>query len=139
VASAALEKYRSSFRPSEALDRPYAMVCVLVIAADTDEAGQYLLTSLRLAMLGCPRGHVGPLRSPVQSFEAVSTEEERTALARFAPLAVVGSRRKVFNELDRLITHTAADELMVLTPVYDQAARNRSFQILTEYDGFALG
>jgi luciferase family oxidoreductase group 1 len=139
VAGAALEKYRSSFSPSEALDRPHVMVCVFVIAADTDEAGQHLLTSLQLSMLGRLRGHMGPLQRPVRSLEAVSTEEERTALARIVPLAVVGSRRKVFNELDRLITHTAADELMVLTLVYDQAARNRSFEILTEYDGFALG
>jgi alkanesulfonate monooxygenase SsuD/methylene tetrahydromethanopterin reductase-like flavin-dependent oxidoreductase (luciferase family) len=82
---------------------------------------------------------MGPLQRPVRSLEAVSTEEERAALARLVPLVVVGSRRKVFNELERLITHTAADELMVLTLVYDQAARNRSFEILTEYDGFALG
>jgi luciferase family oxidoreductase group 1 len=139
VAPAALRQYRSSFRLSEALDRPHVMVCVFVIAADTDEMGQYLLTSLQLAMLGRLRGHMGPLQRPVQSLEAVSTEEERTALARFVPLAVVGSRRRVFEELDRLITHTAADELMVLTLVYDQAARDRSFQILTEYGGFALG
>jgi luciferase family oxidoreductase group 1 len=139
VAPAALRQYRSSFRLSEALDRPHVMVCVFVIAADTDEMGQYLLTSLQLAMLGRLRGHMGPLQRPVQSLEAVSTEEERTALARFVPLAVVGSRRRVFEELDRLIAHTAADELMVLTLVYDQAARDRSFQILTEYGGFALG
>jgi luciferase family oxidoreductase group 1 len=136
--AAALEKYRSSFRPSEALDRPHAMVCVLVIAADTDEIGQYLLTSLKLTMLGRLRGHMGPLPRPVPSLEAVSTAEERAALARLVPLAVVGSRKKVFEELDRLIAHTAADELMVLTLVYDQAARYRSFQILASYDGFAL-
>ena len=136
--AAALEKYRSSFRPSGALSRPHVMVCVFVIAADEEETGQYLLTSLQLAMLGRLRGQMGPLQRPVQSLEGVSTEEERTALARLVPLAVVGSRKKVFEELDRLIAHTAADELMVLTLVYDQAARYRSFQILAEYDGFAL-
>ena len=33
----ALEIYRDEFRPSEALDEPYAMPCVNVFAADTDD------------------------------------------------------------------------------------------------------
>jgi alkanesulfonate monooxygenase SsuD/methylene tetrahydromethanopterin reductase-like flavin-dependent oxidoreductase (luciferase family) len=74
----------------------------------------------------------------VRDLHAVTTEEERAVLAQMLPLVLAGSRRKVFEELDRLIAHTAADELMVLTLVYDQAARQRSFQILAEYGGFAL-
>jgi luciferase family oxidoreductase group 1 len=139
VTSSALEKYRSSFRSSDVLDRPHVMVCVFVIAADTDETAEYLETSLQLMMLRRVRGTTGPLQRPVQNLESVTTEEERAAVAKMLPLAVVGSRRKVFHELERLIAHTAADELMVLTIVHDQTARHRSFQILAEYDGFALG
>ena len=139
AASAALEKYRSNFRSSDVLDRPYVMVCVFVIAADTDEMAQYLMTSLQLMILRRVRGTMGPLQRPVQNLESVTTEEERAALAQMLPLAVVGSRKKVFDELGRLVAHTAPDELMVLTIVHDQAARHRSFEILTEYDGFALG
>ena len=139
AASAALETYRSNFRSSDVLDRPHVMVCVFVIAADTDETAQYLLTSLQLMILRRVRGTVGPLQRPVQNLESMTTEEESVALAKMLPLAVVGSRRKVFNELERLVAHTAADELMVLTVVHDQAARHHSFQILAEYDGFVLG
>jgi luciferase family oxidoreductase group 1 len=139
AAIAALEKYRSDFCSSDVLDRPHVMVCALVIAADTDEMAQYLMTSLQLMLLRRVRGTRGPLQRPVDDLKSVTTEEERAALAQMLPLAVVGSRRKVFEELKQLIAHTAADELMVLTIVYDQAARHRSFQILAEYDGFALG
>ena len=41
----ALELYRSSFRPSERLDAPYAIVCVAVVCADTDEQAQWLAGS----------------------------------------------------------------------------------------------
>jgi alkanesulfonate monooxygenase SsuD/methylene tetrahydromethanopterin reductase-like flavin-dependent oxidoreductase (luciferase family) len=85
------------------------------------------------------RGKLGPLRRPVRSLEAVSTPEERTALERFLPLAVVGARQKVYDKLDTLIAETAADELIVLTLIHDQAARHRSFEILAEHGAFALG
>jgi luciferase family oxidoreductase group 1 len=139
LAGPALEGYRSNFRPSDSLQRPYAMICVFVIAADTDEAAQYLLTSLQITMLERLRGKPGPLKRPVQSFHTVTTEEGRALAARLIPLAVVGSGATVCGELDRLIAETAADELIVLTLVYDQAARQRSFEILAEHKAFALG
>jgi luciferase family oxidoreductase group 1 len=139
VAGPALEAYRSNFRPSDALDRPYAMICVIVIAADSDETAEYLLTSLKLTMLERLRGQPGPLQRPVRSLEAVSTPEERRALERFIPLAVVGAREKVFGKLDALISVTEADELIVLTLMHDQAARHRSFELLAKHSAFALG
>jgi luciferase family oxidoreductase group 1 len=135
----ALESYRANFRPSDALDRPYAMVCALVIAADTDDTARFLLSSLQLTMIERLRGKLGPLRRPVQSLDEVSTPEERTALERFLPLAIVGDRQKVFDRLDALIAETAADELIVLTLIHDQDARHRSFEILAEHGAFALG
>jgi luciferase family oxidoreductase group 1 len=138
VTGSALETYRSSFQPSDALDRPHVMVCVLAIVADTDDMARYLMTSLQFWLLRRIRETVGPLQRPVQDLDAVTTQEERSALAMMLPPTLAGARNKVFGELDRLIADTAADELMVLTLVYDQAARYRSFQILAEYDGFAL-
>jgi alkanesulfonate monooxygenase SsuD/methylene tetrahydromethanopterin reductase-like flavin-dependent oxidoreductase (luciferase family) len=115
------------------------MICALVIAADTDEMAQYHFSSLQITMIERVRGHMGPLRRPVPSLDSVSTPDERKALERFLPHVVVGSRARVFGELDRLISETAADELIALTLVHDQVARHRSFEILAEHDAFALG
>jgi luciferase family oxidoreductase group 1 len=139
VVGPALESYRSNFRPSEALERPYAMICAFVIAADTDEMARHHFSSLQITMIERVRGNMGPLRRPVSSLDSVSTPDERKALERFLPLAVVGSRAKVFAELDRLIAETTADELIVLTLVHDQDVRQRSFEILAQHDAFALG
>jgi luciferase family oxidoreductase group 1 len=136
---AALEKYRFDFRPSDTLKCPYAMISVLVIAADTDDTAKYLFSSTQITLIECVRGKFLPLQRPVRSLEAVSTEKERSVLERFLPLAIVGSREKVYRELDRLIAETAADELMVLTPIYDQTARFRSFEILAQHEAFVLG
>src|SRR6202040_4426360 len=43
----ALEIYRRHFKPSEQLDKPYAMVAANIIAADTDAEARHLFTSLQ--------------------------------------------------------------------------------------------
>lgn len=138
LVASALENYRLHFRPSNALDRPYTMVSVFVIAADTDDMARYLFSSVQFTLIECVRGNSLTLQRPIPSLEAVSTEKERLFLKRFLPLAIVGSRESVFQELDRVLAETAADELMVLTPVYDQTARYHSFEILTEHSAFAF-
>lgn len=135
----ALAAYRANFRPSLALDRPYAVVCAIVITADTDETARYLLTSLQLTVLDGLRGQWGPLRRPVQDLDAVTTDEHRAIVAKGIKRAFVGSPAKVCPELDGLIAETGADELMVLTLVYDQAARRHSFELLAQHGAFALG
>jgi luciferase family oxidoreductase group 1 len=142
LASEALLAYRSNFQPSGQLDRPYAAICVIIVAADDDDMARSLFTSLQLVMLSRLRGGSGLgelLQPPVASVEAVATSEERAGLAKALPLAVVGSPKRVYNELDRLIAETDADELMVLTLIHDQAARRRNFEILAQHHAFALG
>ena len=90
-------------------------------------------------MLEAQLGKSGPLRRPVHNFGVAMTEEQRAIVARVIKRAVVGSRAKVCAELNLLIAETAADELMVLTFVYDQAARHRSFELLAQHGAFALG
>src|SRR5690606_3708545 len=43
----AIELYRTRFQPSEYLDKPYMMVCLNVIAAETDEEARKEYTSLQ--------------------------------------------------------------------------------------------
>ncbi|HAW22515.1 MAG TPA: LLM class flavin-dependent oxidoreductase, partial [Pseudomonas sp.] len=40
----AIRLYRENFRPSEVLDKPYVMLGVPLMAADTDEQAEYLAT-----------------------------------------------------------------------------------------------
>ena len=67
----ALKLYRENFRPSHVLDKPYAMVCVNLIAADTDEEALKLSTSLQQYHLNITRNNRGPLEPPVDNLEKV--------------------------------------------------------------------
>ena len=47
----AIALYRARFKPSEQLDRPYVMLGFNVIAADSDDEGELLATSLMQAFV----------------------------------------------------------------------------------------
>jgi luciferase family oxidoreductase group 1 len=129
---AALDLYRSDFRPSEQLARPYAMVGVNAFAADSDEEAQSLFTSLQQAFLNLIRGRPGPLPPPVpvDSMDGRWSPVERAHVERMTRVSVVGSPETVRQGLESLIEETGADELMITGQIFDHAARLHSFEIV---------
>ena len=110
---AALDLYRSNFRPSVSLDRPRALVGVNAFAAETDEEGRRLFTSLQQAFLGIVRGRRGLLPPPVDSMDGRWSPAERAQVDRMTRISVVGSPETVRRGLEALIDATGADELML--------------------------
>ncbi|MFC5747019.1 LLM class flavin-dependent oxidoreductase [Actinomadura rugatobispora] len=126
----ALELYRESFRPSEALERPYAMIGVAVTAAETDERARELAAPQALSFLRLRQGLPGPLPSPEETAAHPYTPFERQAIESRLAGQVVGGPETVRAQLDALLGRTEADEVMVVTSVYEHADRLRSYDIL---------
>jgi luciferase family oxidoreductase group 1 len=130
---AAIEVYRSTFKPSEMLSEPYVMVAVLVTAAETDEAAQLLFTSFQQLMIDHVRGTLGTLQPPTADLGKLVTPEEESRLKeRSWRHAITGSASTVERRLQALVDETAADELMVLNVIHDQNARHLSFRIVAD-------
>lgn len=125
----ALEIYRSSFQPSTSLDRPYAMVGVNVVAAETDEEAARLFTSIQQVFLALRRGGSLQLQPPVESMDGRWTDMEAFGIRKALRYAVVGSRDTVRQGLQRILDETGADELILTGQLYDHSARLRSFEI----------
>jgi luciferase family oxidoreductase group 1 len=128
--AAALDVYRSGFKPSAALAKPHAIVCVTVVAADTDAEAAFLFTSLQQAFVNLRRGTPGLLPKPSDDIEA--SARERASVDHALRHAIVGSAGSVRRGIERLRAETQADELMITAQIYDQAARWRSFEIVAE-------
>ncbi|HVG28716.1 MAG TPA: LLM class flavin-dependent oxidoreductase [Pyrinomonadaceae bacterium] len=126
----ALDTYRRDFRPSETLQEPYAMACVNVFAAETDEEARRLFTSLQQAFVNLRRGRPGLLPPPVEPDAAHWSEVEMAGVARALRYSAVGSAETVRRWLESFIQETRADEIMVTAQIYDAAARRRSFEIV---------
>jgi luciferase family oxidoreductase group 1 len=128
----ALQVYRVKFEPSEQQARPYAMVGVNVVAAETDEEARRLFTSAQQAFTNLLRGTRGQLRPPIDDIEAYWTAPEKARASAMLSCSFVGSRQTVRNGLEEFIARTGADELMVASAIYDHSARLRSYEILAE-------
>ncbi|MGZ4111933.1 MAG: LLM class flavin-dependent oxidoreductase, partial [Tumebacillaceae bacterium] len=128
----ALAIYRESFQPSAVLDKPYAMVGVNVVAADTDEEAQYLSTSMQQQVLSLVRGRPGQLKPPVDTMENLWTEYEKLHLEARLDTAVIGKPETVKEQLQNFLDATQADEMIVNSMIYDHQARLRSYEIVSQ-------
>ena len=126
----ALGIYRASFRPSAVLAKPHAIVCVTVVAAETDAAARFLFTSLQQAFVNLRRGAPGLLPRPSEHLDALP--HERTGVDHALRYAIVGAHDTVATGLRRLLTQTRADEVMVTAQTHDQSARQRSFRMVAD-------
>lgn len=128
----ALELYRSSFRPSESLEAPYAMVCTGAVAADSDEEAERLATSGALAMLLMRSGQPGPIPTPEDAVEFEWSGHAAEHLRRWLGNVAHGRPERVLDELEEIQRETDADELMLTASIHGEAARIRSFELLGE-------
>ena len=126
----ALELYRSSFRPSQVLDTPYAMVCASVVLADTDERARELAMPGALSFLRLRSGRPGLLPSVDEALTYDYAPHERAFVEQRLAQQAVGGPDTVQASLERLLDDTAADELMVTTMVHDPVDRLQSFDRL---------
>ncbi len=126
----ALELYRSSFRPSETLDRPYALIGVTAIAADTAEEALRLARTGALAMLRLRRGMPGLVPTPEEAETYPYTPLEQEMLDGWLANAVYGDPATVRAGLEELRGRTGADELMITGTFHGGAARLRSYELI---------
>jgi len=126
----AFEIYRRSFKKSDVLDAPYAMLALNVVAAETDEEAWRLATSQFQSFLRLIRGAPGQLQPPVENMDAIWSEQEKAAVESRLGGSVIGNAETVERELKRILDETKADELMINAMIYDHAARLRSYEIV---------
>lgn len=128
----ALNLYHTGFQPSETLDKPYSMVGVNVIVADTDDEAQFLATSHQQAFLGIIRNQRGLLKPPVADMDQLWDAREKKVIESQLSYTVVGNQETVKKRLEEIIAETRADELIVASQIYDHQATLYSYQLLAE-------
>lgn len=128
----ALQLYRTNFKPSVQLSRPYAMIGVNVIAAETDQAARRLATTQQMSFTNLLRGARGLSKAPIDDIDAYWSPAEKAQAARMLARSIVGSPDTVAAGIEALVTETGADELMVVSDIYDHGKRLDSFRLIAE-------
>ena len=134
---AALEIYREQFKPSKQLDRPYAMVGVNAVVADTDEEARRLFTTVQQSFTNLVRGAPGKLQPPVDDIEEYWTAAEKLHASSMLRYSFARSVKTISRELEKFAEQTNADELMIVSHIYDHDARIKSYELIAQALGLS--
>jgi len=129
---AALHLYRRHFKPSSQLARPYVMLGLNAIIADTDAEARRLFTSVQQAFTNLRRGTPGQIPPPIDDIDSYWTPQEKSSASMTLLCSVVGSPQTVQRGLANFLDITGPDEIIATAHIYDHSARLRSFELLTE-------
>jgi luciferase family oxidoreductase group 1 len=128
----ALQIYRERFEASEQSTKPHAMVGVNIIAADTDKEAKRLATTQQMSFTNMFRGTRGLSQPPIDDIETYWSGPEKAQAMRMLARSIVGSKETVRAGIAALVAETGADELMIVSDVYDHQARLHSYQLIAE-------
>jgi luciferase family oxidoreductase group 1 len=129
---AALETYRSNWRPSILHDSPRAMVAVTVLCAPTESEATWLSGPSALSMLQLRTGRFGPLPSPEEAEAYQFTPSDMAIVDDAISSHLIGDPEMVHEGLVQLQQRTDADELMISTRIHSYEARVRSLTLVAK-------
>jgi luciferase family oxidoreductase group 1 len=128
----AISIYRSRFKPSEYLDKPYMMVCLNVIAAESDQEAKLQSTTMQQFFLNVVRGSQMFLKPPVENMDSIWNPMEKEMATSMSSVTLMGSKETVREQLTGFQENYNVDELMAVSYIYDQDKQKQSYQILKE-------
>jgi luciferase family oxidoreductase group 1 len=132
-AAEAITLYRETFRPEAGqLAAPHAAIGVFALCAETEAEARRLYRSRELWRLSRDRGIYPPLPSVAEAEAYPYSIEEQAHLDRIRDRAIIGTPEQVHARLTRLATELGVEEIAVLTPMHDRAARRTSVRLLAE-------
>ncbi|SFN25600.1 luciferase family oxidoreductase, group 1 [Izhakiella capsodis] len=125
----ALDLYRKNFQPSERLEKPYTMICINVVAADSERDARFLFTSMQQQFVHLRRGDPGQLPPPVENIDNIWSPSEQFGVQQALSMSIVGDRRRVQQGFASLLHETQADEIMANGLIFDTQARLHSYAL----------
>jgi luciferase family oxidoreductase group 1 len=128
----AISIYRKQFQPSEYLDSPYMMVCLNVIAAESDEEANFESTTMKQFFLNVVRGTQTPLRPPVETMDHIWSHPEEEMALSMSRMTLVGGRDSIREQLMNFQKKYNVDEIMAVSYIYDPEKQKRSYELLKE-------
>ncbi|MBB6446675.1 LLM class flavin-dependent oxidoreductase [Bacillus benzoevorans] len=128
----AISIYRSRFQPSQYLDKPYFIVCLNVIGAESDEEAEFESTTMQQFFLNVVRGSQMPLSPPVENMDQIWSPAEKEMAQSMSSMTLRGSKTSIQEQVTRFLDKYNVDEIMAVTYIYDPEKQKRSYEILKE-------
>lgn len=128
----ALKIYRNEFQPSEVLQKPYVIVGVNIIIAETDEEAHRLSTSLIRMIVGIFTGKRDYVQPPTAMTAELEQVLQNPQIHQMLKYSFIGSKATVKEQVKEFMEQTEADELIAVTNIYAIKDRIRSYKLFAE-------
>jgi luciferase family oxidoreductase group 1 len=128
----ALHVYRSSFKPSEFLDKPHATAAMNVIAADSDAEAEFLASSIQQSFVGLRTGNPRKMQPPVEGYKGSLPPHIAAMLDEVLSCSAIGAPETIRDGISNFIERTHADEIIVSCSVYSHEMRKRSLDLTAQ-------
>ncbi len=128
----ALAIYHENFKPSKQLDAPYAMVCINVICAPTQEEAEFLATTELQKFLYLHRGDNRLAPKPTHDMDSLWEAWEAQSIKHKTRESIWGTPDVVKARLEQLIERTGVKEVMVNAMIHDPDLKIRSYELLSK-------
>ncbi len=103
--------------------------------ARKDAEARRLATTQQMSFSDLLRNARGLSKPPIDDIEAYWSPAERAQAQRMLARSIVGSPETVRVGIERLVDETGADELMIVSDVFDFDARLRSIELIASAVG----
>jgi luciferase family oxidoreductase group 1 len=124
--------YRDRFQPSKYLDKPYMIVCLNVIAAETDHEAEMLSTTMQQFFLNVVRSSQNPLLPPVENMDELWSPMEKEMAESMSSVTLLGSKKTIQQKLLAFQEKYNVDEIMAVSYIFDPDKQKRSYEIFKE-------
>ncbi|WP_343322321.1 LLM class flavin-dependent oxidoreductase [Sphingobacterium multivorum] len=124
--------YHRNFVPSNALEKPYFISCVNVIAADSTEEANFLATSFYNLFAGIVTNTRRPLSEPTQEVIYKGIPAIEQAVQSMASCAFIGDGPKILPEIEKFVNDHKVDEIMTTSYIFDDEKCLHSLSLLKE-------
>lgn len=126
----AADIYRRHFQASPQYARPYFIVALNAIVAETEAEAAYLASSQQQFFLNVLTNSRRPLAPPIDNMDALWTPAQQYQVEHMTACSMIGSPDSVKTQITTLQAQIHADEIMAVSYIYDEDLQHRSYQLL---------
>lgn len=129
---AALQVYRERFQPSQYLEKPYSILCLNAVLADSTEEAEFQFTTMQQSFTQLIRDDRKLTPPPIATIDDYWNALEKRHVTSMLRLSAVGDKDTARDFIIDLLSEIEVDELMFAGVIFDQEKRLNSFKLLSE-------
>lgn len=133
----AINTYKASFKPSSQLNKPYIIICINAVCANSDDEAKFLATTEYQQFLYLHRGDDKLVQKPTENMNNLWEDWEENSIKHKLRESIWGSPNTVKKRIESLVEKTGANEIMINSWIYDNKKRVKSYELISKAWGIA--